>query len=64
MIKCSSRIGFVTFFQQQKKVTKKCRAYGKSLKITVFFLKTVNSLRSDSTVFLTKKTLIFLTPFS
>ncbi|MGF1584023.1 MAG: hypothetical protein ACFCUM_01785 [Bacteroidales bacterium] len=56
-------IGALTFFLQQKKVTKNA-ALTEKPKNHCFSLKTVNSLRSDSTVFLTKKPVIFLTPIS
>jgi hypothetical protein len=55
---------FLPFFLQQKKGSKKCRRYRKKAKNQCLFLKTGNSLRSNSPVFLTKKPLIFLTLFS
>jgi hypothetical protein len=41
-----------TFFQQQKKGTKKCRAYSKKPENLTFFLKTVNSLLKPQGLFL------------
>jgi hypothetical protein len=52
------------FFSTAKKSKQKMPRLRKPAKDQSFFLKTVNSLRSDRTVFLTEKTLIFLTPFS
>jgi hypothetical protein len=52
------------FFSTAKKSYKKMPRLRKTAKNHYFSLKTVNSQSSDSTVFLTKKTLIFLTPFS
>jgi hypothetical protein len=53
----------LTFFLQQKKVTKNAAATRKKLKINNFFLKTGNSLRSNSPVFLMKKTIDFFDAF-